>query len=325
MSDSIFNSPRIVNDLVYKTLIESTLAIPWSIDWETKTFSYIGPQIEKVLGWKQDSWRTVEDWAMRMHENDRAWVVDFCVAQSISGVDHEADYRALTINGEYIWIRDVVHVVRKPDGEVDSLVGFMFDISERKKQEQELETLKKQLEEYSYQDGLTGIANRRFFEDSYQREWLNAQREQQPLTIMLLDIDYFKQYNDYNGHILGDACLKQIAQILKKSVSRPRDLVARFGGEEFVLVLPDTSQASAIEVVERILQSIRTADICHSSSPLDQRLSVSLGVKTIIPTQKNDKMAFLKEVDQNLYLAKEQGRNGYVTQDAADVQHLNSY
>ncbi|ENV71438.1 GGDEF domain-containing protein [Acinetobacter johnsonii] len=325
MSDSIFNSPRIVNDLVYKTLIESTLAIPWSIDWETKTFSYIGPQIEKVLGWKQDSWRTVEDWAMRMHENDRAWVVDFCVAQSISGVDHEADYRALTINGEYIWIRDVVHVVRKPDGEVDSLVGFMFDISERKKQEQELETLKKQLEEYSYQDGLTGIANRRFFEDSYQREWLNAQREQQPLTIMLLDIDYFKQYNDYNGHILGDACLKQIAQILKKSVSRPRDLVARFGGEEFVLILPDTSQASAIEVVERILQSIRTADICHSSSPLDQRLSVSLGVKTIIPTQKNDKMAFLKEVDQNLYLAKEQGRNGYVIQDAEDVQHLNSY
>lgn len=325
MSDSIFNSPRIVNDLVYKTLIESTLAIPWSIDWETKTFSYIGPQIEKVLGWKQDSWRTVEDWAMRMHENDRAWVVDFCVAQSISGVDHEADYRALTINGEYIWIRDVVHVVRKPDGEVNSLVGFMFDISERKKQEQELETLKKQLEEYSYQDGLTGIANRRFFEDSYQREWLNAQREQQPLTIMLLDIDYFKQYNDYNGHILGDACLKQIAQILKKSVSRPRDLVARFGGEEFVLILPDTSQASAIEVVERILQSIRTADICHSSSPLDQRLSVSLGVKTIIPTQKNDKMVFLKEVDQNLYLAKEQGRNGYVIQDAEDVQHLNSY
>ena len=325
MSDSIFSSPRIVNDLVYKTLIESTLAIPWSIDWETKTFSYIGPQIEKVLGWKQDSWRTVEDWAMRMHENDRAWVVDFCVAQSISGVDHEADYRALTINGEYIWIRDVVHVVRKPNGEVDSLVGFMFDISERKKQEQELETLKKQLEEYSYQDGLTGIANRRFFEDSYQREWLNAQREQQPLTIMLLDIDYFKQYNDYNGHILGDACLKQIAQILKKSVSRPRDLVARFGGEEFVLILPDTSQASAIEVVERILQSIRTADICHSSSPLDQRLSVSLGVKTIIPTQKNDKMTFLNEVDQNLYLAKEQGRNGYVIQNAEHVQHLNSY
>ena len=325
MSDSIFSSPRIVNDLVYKTLIESTLAIPWSIDWDTKKFSYIGPQIEKVLGWKQDSWRTVEDWAMRMHENDRAWVVDFCVAQSISGVDHEADYRALTINGEYIWIRDVVHVVRKPNGEVDSLVGFMFDISERKKQEQELETLKKQLEEYSYQDGLTGIANRRFFEDSYQREWLNAQREQQPLTLILLDIDYFKQYNDHNGHLLGDACLKQIAQILKKSVSRPRDLVARFGGEEFVLILPDTTQASAIEVVERILQSIRTADICHSTSPLDQRLSVSLGVKTIIPTQKNDKMAFLKEVDQNLYLAKEQGRNGYVIQDAEDVQHLNSY
>lgn len=325
MSDSIFHSPRIANDLVYKTLIESTLAIPWSIDWETKTFSYIGPQIEKVLGWKQDSWKTVEDWAMRMHENDRAWVVDFCVAQSISGVDHEADYRALTITGEYIWIRDVVHVVRKPDGEVDSLVGFMFDISERKKQEQELETLKKQLEEYSYQDGLTGIANRRFFEDGYQREWLNAQREQKPLTLMLLDIDYFKQYNDHNGHILGDACLKQIAQLLKISVTRPRDLVARFGGEEFILVLPDTSEEAAIEIVERLLHGIRTADICHSTSPLDQRLSVSIGVKTIVPSLKHDKMAFLREVDKNLYLAKDQGRNGYVIQDQTYVQHSSSY
>ena len=312
-------------DQFYKTLLETTNAIPWQINWKTKAFSYIGPQIESLLGWTQDSWKTAQDWIDRMHPEDRDKTVNMCVSLSDQGTDHEADYRALTATGDYVWIRDVVHVVRKPDGEVDSLVGFMFDISERKKQEQELETLKKQLEEYSYQDGLTGIANRRFFEDSYQREWLNAQREQQPLTIMLLDIDYFKQYNDYNGHILGDACLKQIAQILKKSVSRPRDLVARFGGEEFVLILPDTSQASAIEVVERILQSIRTADICHSSSPLDQRLSVSLGVKTIIPTQKNDKMTFLNEVDQNLYLAKEQGRNGYVIQDAEDVQHLNSY
>ena len=130
-------TPQFNEDLsVYKTLLESTKAIPWKIDWATLQFSYIGPQIEKLLGWKPESWRSVEDWATRMHPEDRQWVVDFCVAQSQAGTDHEADYRALTQSGEYVWIRDVVHVVRKPDGEVDSLIGFMFDISERKATEE---------------------------------------------------------------------------------------------------------------------------------------------------------------------------------------------
>ena len=118
---------------VYKTLLESTKAIPWKIDWATLKFSYIGPQIEKLLGWTPESWVSVEDWAARMHPDDREWVVNFCVAQSQAGADHEADYRAMTKDGEYLWIRDVVHVVRNENGDVDSLVGFMFDISERKK------------------------------------------------------------------------------------------------------------------------------------------------------------------------------------------------
>jgi len=149
---------------VYKTLLESTKAIPWKINWSTLQFSYIGPQIEALLGWSPDSWLTVEDWASRMHPDDRAWVVDFCVAQSKAGTDHEADYRALTKDGQYIWIRDVVHVVRKENGEVDSLIGFMFDITERKDTEQKLIELQKQLEELSFKDGLTGVFNRRMFD-----------------------------------------------------------------------------------------------------------------------------------------------------------------
>src|SRR5690606_9655230 len=96
---------------VYKTLLESTKAIPWKIDWDTMTFSYIGPQIEALLGWPRESWLSANDWAMRMHEDDREKVVNFCVSQSKAGIDHEADYRALTKDGGYIWIRDVVHVV----------------------------------------------------------------------------------------------------------------------------------------------------------------------------------------------------------------------
>ncbi|HEY4299042.1 MAG TPA: PAS domain-containing protein, partial [Paraburkholderia sp.] len=118
---------------VYRTLLESTRAIPWKIDWATMEFAYIGPQIEALLGWAPSSWKTVQDWAARMHPEDRDKVVEFCVAQSKAGTDHEADYRALTSRGEYVWLRDVVHVVRDGQGEVSALVGFMFDISERKK------------------------------------------------------------------------------------------------------------------------------------------------------------------------------------------------
>ena len=143
---------------VYKTLLESTKAIPWRIDWKSKRFTYIGPQIEALLGWSPTSWVSVEDWAARMHPEDRDQVVNFCVSQSQEGVDHEADYRALTRDGGYVWIRDVVHVVRK-EGDVESLVGFMFDITERKKNEQELLRLQRELEELSYLDGQIGRAS----------------------------------------------------------------------------------------------------------------------------------------------------------------------
>jgi len=130
----------------YKTLLESTKAIPWKIDWSSMKFAYIGPQIESLLGWEQSSWITVEDWAARIHPDDREYVVNFCVSQSQAGVDHEADYKALTKDGDYVWIRDVVHVIRKDDGEVDCLVGFMFDISERKTLEQSLARTNAELE-----------------------------------------------------------------------------------------------------------------------------------------------------------------------------------
>lgn len=104
---------------------------------------------------------TVNDWADRIHEEDRQRTVDFCVSQSQQGIDHEADYRALTPDGDYVWIRDVVHVVRRADGSVEALVGFMFDITERKQAEDKILQLQRELEVLSYRDSLTGVANRR--------------------------------------------------------------------------------------------------------------------------------------------------------------------
>ncbi|TPG73821.1 sensor domain-containing diguanylate cyclase [Pseudomonas arsenicoxydans] len=292
---------------VYKTLLESTNAIPWRIDWKTMTFSYIGPQIEALLGWRQDSWATVNDWVERMHPDDRDYVVEFCVSQSRAGVDHEADYRALTQQGDYVWIRDVVHVVRK-DGEVEALVGFMFDISERKKTEEHLSRLQKQLEEYSFQDGLTGIANRRMFDTVMEREWAHAQRTGLPLSLLILDIDYFKQFNDHYGHIKGDECLRQVAQTLSLAANRPRDFIARIGGEEFVWLLPETDTESARLVARKCLHLIRQQQIAHEFSPVSPLLSLSLGVGTTVAPLQATAVDFIEQVDKLLYRAKHNGR-----------------
>lgn len=307
MSDLSTKKP--IDSAVYQTLLESTKAIPWKIDWKTMTFAYIGPQIEALLGWTPESWVSAQDWAERMHPEDREWVVNFCVSQSKAGTDHEADYRALSKDGNYVWIRDVVHVVRDEAGEVEALIGFMFDISERKKTEAKLIDLQKELEALSFKDGLTGVANRRMFDSIMAAEWANAKLNHQPLSIIMLDIDYFKQYNDHYGHIQGDDCLRRVAAILSSATRRSRDFFARFGGEEFMLVLPDTDESDAINIAERCRSLICKEGIPHEKSEVVAMVTVSLGVSTIIPTDKDDPIRFIEEVDKRLYQAKQRGRN----------------
>lgn len=294
---------------VYKTLLESTMAIPWKIDWATMRFTYIGPQIEALLGWKQDSWVSVEDWSSRIHADDRDYVVNFCVSQSIAGVDHEADYRALTQGKGFVWIRDVVHVVRNEQGDVDSLIGFMFDISERKRIEHELIKMQKKLEALSFEDGLTRMSNRRLFDDRLETEWDNARHAQQPLSMILLDIDHFKQFNDCYGHIQGDECLVKVAQALKQIGCRERDVVARYGGEEFVLLLPETDEHTAFEVARRCQQSIEELAIPHAKSECSPFVTASVGVGTVIPQAGTRSRDFCEKVDRQLYAAKQGGRN----------------
>jgi diguanylate cyclase (GGDEF)-like protein/PAS domain S-box-containing protein len=301
----------------YKTLLESTKAIPWKIDWATKRFDYIGPQIEVLLGWTPESWQSVEDWVARMHEEDRERVFNFCVSQSLQGLDHEADYRALTADGGFVWIRDVVHVIRDLNGEPEALIGFMFDITERKQTEQQLLDLQKQLEMLSYQDGLTGVANRRLFDEVLAREWHEARQHQQPLALIMLDIDYFKQFNDFHGHLKGDEILKQVAKTLSHAGLRTKDFFARFGGEEFAWILPETDLAAAGKIAERCRNLIFKAQIPHPDSAISQLLTISVGVGSMIPTAADDLNDFLAEVDRLMYLAKQQGRGRMILQASA--------
>ncbi|MFQ3787131.1 GGDEF domain-containing protein [Halomonas sp. A29] len=303
-----------VDTAVYKTLLESTKAIPWKIDWETLRFSYLGPQIESLLGWSPDSWACIDDWIERMHPEDRDRVVNFCVEQSKAGVDHEADYRALKADGTYVWIRDVVHVVRNGAGEVEALIGFMFDISERKQSEEKLLRLQRELEELSYQDGLTGVANRRLLDSVLDTEWSSARRSGQPLSFIMLDIDCFKQYNDHYGHLAGDDCLRRIAHILASSITRPRDLLARFGGEEFVLVLPETDLEAALQVAKRCRAALSNAAMSHRASEVSHLVTVSMGVATANSTDGGGQVSLIEKADRLLYRAKQGGRDRIVAE-----------
>jgi diguanylate cyclase (GGDEF)-like protein/PAS domain S-box-containing protein len=289
--------------------LESTKAIPWRIDWATMRFTYIGPQIEALLGWSPASWQSVNDWADRIHEEDRQKTVDFCVAQSQQGADHEADYRAITRQGEYVWIRDVVHVVRRPDGSVDSLVGFMFDITARKQAEEKILQLQRELEILSYRDSLTGVANRRMFDTVYPVQWAKARDTGHPLSLVIVDIDYFKQYNDHYGHVQGDECLRRVAQVLDTAASHPGHLCARLGGEEFVLLLPATDAEGARIKAERCRKLLAQEEIPHARSGAGRLVTVSLGVGTIVPGAGDDPGVFLDRIDRRLYQAKSAGRD----------------
>ncbi|NEJ74966.1 diguanylate cyclase, partial [Rhizobium phaseoli] len=162
---------------------------------------------------------------------------------------------------------------------VDSLIGFMFDISERKRTEEKLARLQKELEALSFQDGLTGVGNRRMFDAVMQREWIAGQESGKPLSLIMIDIDFFKSYNDYYGHIQGDDCLKRVASVLAQA-ARSGDFLGRFGGEEFVLVLPDTDADTAVKMAERCRDLIDAESIAHVRSPHQQRVTASFGVGT---------------------------------------------
>ncbi|MHA3092422.1 sensor domain-containing diguanylate cyclase [Acinetobacter brisouii] len=293
----------------YKTLVETTKAIPWKIDWDTKQFSYIGPQIEELLGWTPESWETAQDWIDRMHPEDREHTVNMCITLSDEGTDHEADYRALNKDGSYVWIRDVVHVLRDND-KTTALIGFMFDISERKRLEIELEKLNKRNEELLLQDPLTQVANRKALKERLEQEFKRAQRNDRPLSILFIDIDHFKKYNDQYGHLQGDNCLIAVADLLKSMFSRAYDFVARFGGEEFVVILPETRQQDAVLLAERFRQAVNQLEVPVAEQELVPEITVSIGVNTHGQEQFYPSIeSFVHSADELLYLAKDQGRN----------------
>ncbi|RJP77829.1 MAG: diguanylate cyclase [Desulfobacteraceae bacterium] len=175
-----------------------------------------------------------------------------------------------------------------------------------------LEANNRKLEQLSISDELTGTANRRHFDKTFEREWSSAARNQYPLSLIFLDIDFFKSYNDNYGHQAGDQCLKKIGEALNRNIRRSHDLLARYGGEEFIILLPHTEMEEALNLSEKIRQSIEHINIKHEFSQIANHITVSLGVASAVPTPQTDSSYLVEQADAALYQAKNNGRNQVV-------------
>lgn len=173
----------------------------------------------------------------------------------------------------------------------------------------ELKRHRDMLERLSLLDGLTGIPNRRRFDECFDVEWKRAERLSSFLSVIMVDIDLFKQFNDFYGHQQGDDCLKLVAKALADSVKRASDCVARYGGEEFVCILPDTDIQGAIQVGDAMRQNVEALRMPHERSTVTDHVTISVGTATTIPTRGQSRFSLLEVADKNLYRAKADGRN----------------
>ncbi len=193
------------------------------------------------------------------------------------------------------------------------LVMLIRNRREKQQQRQNLKDKTAQLEQQALTDALTQIPNRRRFDQETAAAWGNCSRNGRPLSIGLIDIDYFKRFNDNLGHPEGDKCLQQIAACLRNQLKRPVDLVARYGGEEFALLLPETDYEGAVRVLGNLHQALDALQIPHPASPIANHVTASFSMITVRAVKQQELQSVMKQVDEALYSAKEQGRNRQIT------------
>jgi len=231
----------------------------------------------------------------------------YYVDQALTTNERQIYEYSLEVDGELHY--EEARLVKLDDHEVLMMIR---DISDRKQAEIKLKQANNTLEQLAHTDGLTQIANRRYFDNYLSKEWQRLGREKKYLSLILLDIDYFKFYNDFYGHQAGDQCLIAITQAIKHTLKRPADLVARYGGEEFVVILPNTNQKGVINIAQNIQQTIRTLGIVHQKSQVSNIITLSMGMTSIIPDSKTSPAQLIAQADKALYIAKQQGRNRYI-------------
>jgi diguanylate cyclase (GGDEF)-like protein/PAS domain S-box-containing protein len=226
-------------------------------------------------------------------------------------VAYQLEQKLVDAAGHSRWYQLLVSPFKDSEGGVIGVVNNAIEITERKQVETALQEANQKLEQLATHDGLTQIANRRYFDEYLQQEWQRMTREQQPLSLILLDVDCFKAYNDYFGHQQGDEGLVTIAQAVQQVVKRSADLLARYGGEEFGVILPNTRRSGAESVAQAIQSEIKALRLPHPKSRVNDYLTVSMGIASVVPTPSQAVEDLVAAADSALYQAKRRGRDRY--------------
>jgi len=210
--------------------------------------------------------------------------------------------------GNHLYLAIDAGPIHDEDGNLIAVVETLRDMTDQKRAEMALQTL-------AAKDGLTGLANRRAFDQALRAEWARAQRSGKPMSLLFVDVDHFKLFNDKHGHQSGDECLRAVAAIVGAQALRPLDLAARYGGEEFAIILPETDDNGACEVAERIRKAVMDLKIAHGASRAGSNVTLSVGVATQVPGLDAAPDDLLGLADQALYAAKRLGRNRVTSAD----------
>jgi len=269
---------------------------------------YVSPAVTAILGWEPQE-LLGQTHLQIVHPDDVA-TLEALIKVCREGEPAETlIYRCARKDGSYVWMEASMRLYH--DETTWAPIGFVNvvrDVTARKAADEELNRAFRLVESLAMQDGLTGIANRRRFEEKMDEEWRRAMRDRSLLSVLMIDVDHFKLYNDLYGHVVGDSCLRQIAMATQQVIHRSSDLFARYGGEEFVVVLPNTDSNGALLVAEQIRRAVESLGLPHSGNP-NGLVTVSIGCATQTLGHDSAPTAPVDAADQALYQAKSAGRN----------------
>jgi len=270
--------------------------------------TYVSSAVERLAGWSPEKFARLKSLEL-IHPAELETVKDTLRELRAGAEGAMLECRVRTCSGGYVWVESNLRLVRNAKtGAPTGVLNIVRDVTERKLVEKQLQDAYKAVEALAATDALTGLANRRHFDQTLAAEWRRSLRDRTPLSLLMIDADLFKLYNDTYGHTRGDNCLKQIAEAAQDAVNRPGDVVARFGGEEFAVILPNTDRAGAMQMGVEILAATRDRQLPHSASPRGI-VTVSVGCATMVASFGQHVVNLVEGADDALYEAKNRGRD----------------
>ena len=285
----------------------------FAYDAEHQKF-FMSSMAHAIFGLPPQEYMTLQQWMDMVHPEDCAHVLQVHAEAIAAHTPLGTQYRIVRASdGAQRWLQVWGEYGDGNDTDPLRMTGTVQDITERKQAEQQLARYRDALEERVRLDPMTQVANRLALGEAMQREWEQARLRGMPLALLMIDVDFFKAYNDHYGHVAGDRCLQRVAQALASAVQRSGELAARYGGEEFAVLLPDSDELRAVAVAHRLREAVRELALEHQASPCGAQVTISVGVACVRPADgqplEHAQTTLFQQADEALYRAKQAGRD----------------